>query len=83
MVGNHTEGNVLLVIFLISSQSAKRHTSSSERGLYRRRKGNPHPGNNSQTLKSHAGIDILLDQLRVISVSVIVELGEYIVPYSP
>ena len=36
--------------------------------------------NHSQTLQTHTGIDILLSKLSVIAVSVIVELGEHIVP---
>ena len=34
-----------------------------------------------QTLQTHAGVDVLLLQLRVVAVAVVVELGEYVVPY--
>ena len=33
-----------------------------------------------QTLQAHAGVNILLGQLRVVALPVIVELGEYVVP---
>ena len=36
--------------------------------------------NNSQTLQTHTCIDILLDQFRIIAVSVIIELSKYVVP---
>ena len=35
---------------------------------------------NSQTLQTHTGIDVLLNQFGVVTVAVIVELGEHIVP---
>ena len=37
--------------------------------------------NARQTLKTHTGIDILLRELGVVAVAVVVELGEYVVPY--
>ena len=37
--------------------------------------------NNSQTLQSHTGINVLLLQLSVISFSVVLKLGKYVVPY--
>ncbi len=36
--------------------------------------------NHSQSLKTHAGIDVLLDQVSIIALAVIVELREYDVP---
>ena len=35
---------------------------------------------NRQTLQTHSGIDVLLDQIAVIAVAVIVELGKYDIP---
>ena len=35
---------------------------------------------NSETLQAHAGIDVLLYQLCIIAVTVIIELGEHVVP---
>ena len=37
--------------------------------------------NGSQTFQSHASIYVLLGQIRIVSVSVVVKLGKYIVPY--
>ena len=34
-----------------------------------------------QTLQAHACIDVLLDQIGIVAVAVVVELGEYDVPY--
>ena len=36
---------------------------------------------NSQTLQTHAGINVLLHQLGIVALSIVVELGEYVVPY--
>ena len=36
---------------------------------------------NGQTLKSHTGINVLLDQVGVVALAVVVELAEYVVPY--
>ena len=35
---------------------------------------------NGQTLKAHAGVDVLLDEVGIVAVAVIVELGEDVVP---
>lgn len=40
-----------------------------------------HLYDNGQTLKSHTGINVLLDQVVRIALAVVVELAEYVVPY--
>ena len=36
---------------------------------------------NRQTLQTHTGVNILLNQLRVIALTIVIELGEHIVPH--
>ena len=80
MIGNDTKGNIHLHAEAIGRTGKLRHLI-----------GNIHDGvhikqavhiltDNRQPLQSHTGVDILLDKLRVIAISVIVKLGEDIVP---
>ena len=81
MVGHDTHGNVGIVIFavflachladLVAQGADGIYVKNGINVLYR----------NRQTLQAHTGIDILLDQLRVVAVAVVIELGEYDVPY--
>ena len=81
MVCNDTEGNVLLVVFLILAVCKSAHLVHQSAVCIDVEKGCHILADNSQSLKSHACIDIFLNQIGVISVSVIVKLGEYNVPY--
>ena len=81
MVSDDTEGNVFLVVLLVSTVSQSAHLVHQSAVCIYVEKGCNILADNSQSLKSHTSIDVLLDQIGVISVSVIVELGEYNIPY--
>ena len=81
MVSDDTERNVLLVVLLVSAVSQSAYLVHQSAVCIYVEKGCNILADNSQSLKSHTSIDVLLDQIGVISVSVIVELGEYDIPY--
>ena len=81
MVCDQADGNVVLMMYPIrfagnpTYQVTKRTDGIYiENGIYVL-------DNNSQTLKTHTGINILLFQSCIIAVSVILKLGKYVVPY--
>ena len=81
MIGDQADGYILLLIGLIGNSCHL--TDFIADGFHRIniKYGVHILHDNSQSLKTHTGIDILLDQIRIISLTVIVILGEYIVPY--
>ena len=82
MVGDQTDRNILLVILLIVQRRASSQTLSRRALMVSTSKHGIHILNDHcQTLQTHTGIDVLLLQLGVIAVAVVVELGEYVVPY--
>ena len=80
MVRDDPDGNIRILVFMVrhsgnlaypvTQRLHRIHIKDGVHVLYHHR----------QTLKSHAGIDIFLLQLRIISLAVIVKLGEHIVP---
>ena len=80
MVGNDTDRYVRVIILLIfhardlaHSRPKRQHRIHIEDRihiLYDAR----------QSLKPHTGIDVFLRKLRIIAVSVIIELGKYVIP---
>ena len=81
MVSDNTERNVLLVVLLVSAVCKSAYLVHQGTVCIYIEKGCHILADNSQSLESHTCIDVLLDQIGVISVSVIVELGEYDIPY--
>ena len=81
MVCNQTNGNVVLMMYPIrfAGNPAYQVTKGTD-GIYIEN-GIYVLDNNRQTLKTHAGINILLFQSCIIAVSVILKLGKYVVPY--
>ena len=82
MVGNQTDGNILL------RDRSHRLRRARAQTLFLRCLDRIHIENgihilndNSQTLQTHTGIDVLLDQVGVMTLAVVVELAEYVVPY--
>ena len=80
MVGDQTDRDVFYIILMIFTVCKLTYFISQctnriyiENGIYVL-------NNACQTLQTHTGIDILLYQLRVVVVSVIIELGKYVVP---
>ena len=81
VVGDNTQGNIGLVAVavvlagdlgnLVGDVAHGVNVEQGANALYHAR----------QTLQTHAGVDVLLLQLRVVAVAVVVELGEYVVPY--
>ena len=81
MICHNTKRYVCVVILLVflSCQSAYTVQKSLVRVNCEKRIHILH--NNSQTLQAHARIDIFVFQLCVISVSVVIKLGEHVVPH--
>ena len=81
VVGDNAQGNISLVAVavvlagdlgnLVGDVAHGVNVEQGANALYHAR----------QTLQTHAGVDVLLLQLRVVAVAVVVELGEYVVPY--
>ena len=65
----------------MSFPASSRIPGSAAPGWCPHRKWNPHPAQRRQTFQPHAGIYVLLIQLGIMAVSVILKLGEYVVPY--
>ena len=81
MVCDKADGNIGLMIFLILFSGDFAYFVAEclngvdiEDGIYILY-------DNGQTLKSHTGINVLLDQVGVVALAVVVELAEYVVPY--
>ena len=81
MVGDNAQRYIGLVRFAVRLAGNLRHVIRDilngiyiEQGIYVLH-------NNSQTLQAHAGVDVFLNQVGVVAVAIVVELGEYVVPY--
>ena len=81
VVCDQTNGNVLHRIGLIFRMCQLTHTVTQCLQCVHIENGIHILYNHSQTLQSHTSIDILLFQLGVMVVSIILELGKYVVPY--
>ena len=81
MVGHDTHGyvGVIVIAVFLACHLADLIAQSAD-GINVKNRINVLYGDR-QTLQSHTGIDILLDQLGVVAVAVVIELGEYDVPY--
>ena len=81
MVGDQTDGYVVILICLISLTAKLAdavtncaHRVNVEYGIHILH-------NNGKTLKTHTGIDVLICKLGIAALAVAVELGKYVVPY--
>ena len=81
MVSDDTEGNIFLVVLLVSAVSQSAHLVHQSAVCIYVEKGCNILADNSQSLKSHTSIDVLLDQIGVIAVSVIVGFKSEVVTY--
>ena len=81
MVCDQTDGYVIVVVFLIlfTGNLAYQVTQCTD-GIYVKDRGYV-LNNNCQTFQTHTCIDILLFQCCVVSVTVVLKLGKYVVPY--
>ena len=81
MVGDHAERNILLLILVVAGRSElSRRVEEGANGIHLK-DGLDILHNDRKALKTHAGIDVLLLELRIVPVSVVVKLREDIVPY--
>ena len=81
MIGDQTDGNILLIVLLILCMS---HLADAVTDCLHgiNIKDRIHIlYNNSETFQTHSGIDILILEFLVAAMSVSVKLGKYIVPY--
>ena len=81
MVCDQTDGNIVLMMYPIRfAGNPTYQVTKGTDGIYIEN-GIYVLDNNSQTLKTHTGINILLFQSCIIAISVILKLGKYVVPY--
>ena len=80
MVCDDTDGNIRLLILFVSHARNPAYMVTERFHCINIKNGIHVLYNTCQTLQSHSGIDILLFQFAVIAVSVVVKLGEYVVP---
>ena len=80
MVGHDTDGNVGIIVHAVFfACHAADLVAQSTDGIHI--KDGVHVLDSyCQTLQSHTCIDVLLDQIGIVAVAVVVELGEYHVP---
>ena len=76
-----TDGNIPLMLFLISFACQLADPVSQRLNGIHVKNGIHILHHRSQTLQAHARIDVLLDQVGIMAVAVIVELGEHVVPH--
>ena len=81
MVCDQTDGNVMIIYFAVffAGDLADKIAQGTD-GIHVKN-GIHILNNHSQSLQAHTGIDILLFQFCIISVSVVLELGKHVVPY--
>ena len=81
MVGNHADGDIVVLIVAVGlACNLANGVKYSANGVYL--KEVVHALHNAgKSFKTHARVDILLIKLGIIAVAVVVELGEYVVPY--
>ena len=81
MVCDQTDGYVILIVLLIflACDLAYQVTKCTD-GIYIKDRVNI-LNNNCQTLKTHTCIDVLLFQGCIVSVSIVLKLSEYVIPY--
>ena len=81
MVCDQTDGYVILIVLLIflACNLAYQVTKCTD-GIHIKDRINI-LNNNCQTLKTHTCIDVLLFQGCIVSVSIVLKLSEYVVPY--
>ena len=80
MVCDDTDGNIRLLILFVSHARNPAYMVTERFHCINIKNGIHVLYNTCQTLQSHSGIDILLFQFAVIAVSVVIKLGEYVVP---
>ena len=81
MVGNQTDGHVVLVILFVGLVSQIAHVlTQSVQGIHVK-DGIHILHHNGQTLQAHTGIDILLLQGGVVAGAIVLKLGEHVVPH--
>ena len=81
MVSDQTKRNILCLILLIRNSRQLCHLiEKCLNGIYR--KDRIHIlDDHRQTLQSHTGINVLLNQRGIVIMTVVVKLAEYVVPY--
>ena len=80
MVGNNTEGNIRsLILQILLSGKTFNLCHHGLVGIHVKQRGYILT-NYRKTFQSHSGINVLLNKLGVIALTVIVKLGEYHVP---
>jgi hypothetical protein len=80
MVGDNAQGNVHLLALAIVSAGELTDLVGDVHDGVNIKEGVYALADNSQTLKTHTGVNVLLNKLGVVVVAVIVKLGENIVP---
>ena len=81
MVCNNAQGHICLVVLLIFCMRKLADPVQKRLVGVNGEQGVNALNHHSQTLQAHARINILMLQLCIMTMSVIVELGKYIVPY--
>ena len=80
MVGDNPQGNVHLHTLTVSSAGQLGNLVGDVHDGIHIEQGVHILADHSQTLQAHAGIDVLLGQLGIVALTVVVELGEDVVP---
>ena len=81
MVCDDTHGDIRLVIFAVLAACKRAYFISERADSIHVKQGSYVLNSYCQTLQAHACVDVLVLELSVVAVSVVVELGEYDVPY--
>ena len=80
VVSNYAQRNITLLAFtIVRTNNLANLISNANHGINIKQAINI-LYNNSQTLQTHTGIDILLYQFGIVTLSIIIELGENVVP---
>ena len=80
MVGDDAQGNIGLVALTVGSAGDPGHMIGDVHNGIHIEQGVDILADNSQSLQTHAGVDVLLCQFRIVTGTVVVELGENVVP---
>ena len=81
MVRHDADGNIPLMLFLISLARQLADPVPERLDGVHVKDGIHILHHRGKTLQAHARIDVFLDQIGIMAVSVVIELGEHVVPY--
>ena len=81
MVCDQSDGDILFMLFAVGHACDRAHLVAQRLDRIHVKNGIHILNYNGKTLQTHSGIDVLLLQLGVMTFTVVVELGKYVVPY--